>query len=300
VIGKFASLHRFMAWDKPILTDRGGFQIFSLRANAKVDDQGVRFKSHLDGSSFFLSPEAVVDTQNVLDSDIQMVLDYFAPYPAARAQDEKALRLTSHWAARAREHFNKTNRRNFQFAIIQGGLHADLRERSLQELRAMDFDGYAIGGLSVGENEREFRRVLQPLAPRLPADKPRYLMGSGTPEDILFAVENGMDMFDCVLPSRNARNGTLFTSRGPVKIKNEKHKFADQPLDGDCSCYTCRHFPRAYLRHLFMSREILASILNTIHNIHFYLDFMTKIRYAIHSHKFIEFKEDFLALYKGD
>ncbi len=300
VIRRFASLHCFMAWDKPILTDSGGFQIFSLRANAKVDEQGVRFKSHLDGTSFFLSPEAVVDIQNILDSDMQMVLDHFAPYPASRAQDEKAQGLTSQWAARAREHFIKTNRYNFQFAIIQGGLHADLREKSLQELRLMDFDGYAIGGLSVGENQQEFMRILQPLAPCLPVDKPRYLMGSGMPEDILFAVENGVDMFDCVLPSRNARNGTLFTSRGQVKIKNEKYKISDQPLDDACSCYTCRNFSRAYLRHLFMSREILASILNTIHNIHFYLDFMTKIRYAIQSHKFIEFKEDFLALYKGD
>ncbi|MCX6553428.1 MAG: tRNA guanosine(34) transglycosylase Tgt [Candidatus Aminicenantes bacterium] len=300
VIKPFGSLHRFMAWDKPILTDSGGFQVFSLRANARVDDRGVRFKSHLDGSSFFLTPEAVVDVQNILDSDIQMVLDHFAPYPASRAQDEKAMRLTSHWAMRAREHFIKTNQHNFQFAIIQGGLHADLREKSLQELQAMDFDGFAIGGLSVGESRREFQQALQPLAPLLSAGKPRYLMGSGTPEDILFAVENGVDMFDCVLPSRNARNGTLFTSRGRVRIKNEKYRFADQPLDGACSCYTCLHFSRAYLRHLFQAREILASILNTIHNIHFYLDFMTKIRYAIHSNKFIEFKENFLALYKGD
>jgi len=300
VIKQFASLHRFMAWDKPILTDSGGFQIFSLRANAQVNDQGVYFKSHLDGSSFFLSPEAVVDIQNILDSDIQMVLDHFAPYPAGREQDEKALQLTSHWATRAREYFLKTNQHNFQFAIIQGGLYADLREQSLQELRAMDFDGYAIGGLSVGENQQEFQQILRPLAPHLPADKPRYLMGSGTPEDILFAVENGVDMFDCVLPSRNARNGTMFTSRGKVKIKNEKYKLDDQPLDSTCLCYTCRYFSRAYLRHLFMAREILASILNTIHNIHFYLDFMAKIRYAIQSRKFIEFKENFLTLYKGE
>jgi queuine tRNA-ribosyltransferase len=300
VIKPFGSLHRFMAWDKPILTDSGGFQVFSLRANARVDDRGVRFKSHLDGSSFFLTPEAVVDVQNTLDSDIQMVLDHFAPHPASRLQDEKAMRLTGLWAARARERFLQTGRRNFQFAIIQGGLHADLRERSLQELQAMDFDGYAIGGLSVGESLREFQLVLGPLAPRLPAGKPRYLMGSGTPEDILFAVEHGVDMFDCVLPSRNARNGTLFTARGKVRIKNEQYKADARPLDEACSCYTCRRFPRAYLRHLFMSREILAAILNTIHNIHFYLDFMAKIRYAIQSHKFIEFKENFLALYKGD
>jgi len=300
IIGRFGSLHRFMGWNKPILTDSGGFQIFSMKSNARVSDEGVRFKSHLDGSSFSLTPEGVVDIQNILDSDIQMVLDHFAPHPALRAQDEKALRLTGIWAARARERFVGTNRGNFQFAIVQGGLHPDLRLRSLQELAAMDFDGYAIGGLSVGESQADFRRILQPLAPELPAAKPRYLMGSGTPEDILLAVEAGMDMFDCVLPSRNARNGTLFCSGGKVRIKNEKHKNDARPLDEGCSCYTCRNFSRAYLRHLFVSREILASILNTIHNIHFYLDFMAKIRYAIHSAKFSEFKENFLALYKGD
>jgi queuine tRNA-ribosyltransferase len=300
VMKKFGSLHRFMAWDKPILTDSGGFQIFSLQANARVSESGVCFKSHLDGSLFTLSPEDVVDIQNILDSDIQMVLDYFSQYPASRVEDEKALNLTSLWAGRARERFLSTNQGNFQFGIIQGGLHSDLRERSLAELAAMDFDGYAIGGLSVGESQADFQRILAPLAPELPAMKPRYLMGSGTPVDILFAVENGIDMFDCVLPSRNARNGTLFTSHGKVKIKNEKYKSDPHPLDEDCQCYTCRNFPRAYLRHLFMSREILASILNTIHNIHFYLDFMTKIRYAIKSKKFIEFKETFLTLYKGE
>lgn len=300
VIRKFSSLHRFMGWNGPILTDSGGFQIFSLQANARVGADGVRFKSHLDGSLFTLAPEDVVDIQNVLDSDIQMVLDHFATHPASRAQDEKALELTGLWAARARGRFLKTNRGNFQFGIVQGGLHQDLRERSLAQLAAMDFDDYAIGGLSVGESQAEFQRILAPLAPELPEAKPRYLMGSGTPEDILFAVEHGVDMFDCVLPSRNARNGTLFGSRGKVKIKNEKYKGDMRPVDESCSCYACRNFSRAYLRHLFISREILASILNTIHNIHFYLDFMAKIRYAIQSHKFIEFKEDFLALYKGD
>jgi len=300
IIRKFGSLHRFMAWDKPILTDSGGFQIFSLRSNSRVSEQGVRFQSHLDGSRFDLTPENVVDIQNVLDSDIQMALDYFAPHPASRAQDEKALRLTGAWAARARERFAATNRRNSQFAIVQGGLHEDLRERSLRELAALDFEGYAVGGLSVGESQADFQRILRPLAPELPAGKPRYLMGSGTPEDILFAVENGMDMFDCVMPSRNARNGTLFCSQGKIRIKNERYKGDPLPLDEGCSCYTCRNFSRAYLRHLFISREILASILNTIHNIHFYLDFMAKIRYAIHSRGFVEFKENFLALYKGD
>jgi queuine tRNA-ribosyltransferase len=300
VIGRFGSLRRFMGWNGPILTDSGGFQIFSLQDKARVGESGVRFKSHLDGSSFSLTPEDAVDIQNTLDSDIQMALDHFAPHPATRLQDEKALRLTSAWAARARERFLKTNRNNHQFAIVQGGLREDLRRRSLQELAAMDFDGYALGGLSVGESQADFYRIVKALAPELPAEKPRYLMGAGTPEDILLAVENGVDMFDCVLPSRNARNGALFTSRGRVRIKNEKYKDDHRPLDEACACYTCRNFSRAYLRHLFISREILASILNTVHNIHFYLDFMAKIRYAIASRKFIEFKENFLALYKEE
>ncbi len=301
VVRAFGSLHRFMGWSGPILTDSGGFQIFSLRGNARVSEEGVRFKSHLDGSSFFLGPEDAVDVQNVLDSDIQMVLDHFAPHPATRQQDEKAQRLTGRWAARARERFLATRRGNAQFAIVQGGLHEDLRQRSLEELAALDFEGYAVGGLSVGETAAEFRRVLGPLAPRLPEGKPRYLMGSGTPQDILFAVGHGMDMFDCVLPSRNARNGTLFTWRGKVRIKNEKHKADPRPLDEGCACYTCRRFSRAYLRHLFVSREILAAVLNTIHNIHFYLDFMEKIRYAIRSGEFAAFTDRFLAAYQeGD
>ncbi|MBN2346400.1 MAG: tRNA guanosine(34) transglycosylase Tgt [Candidatus Aminicenantes bacterium] len=300
LMGRFGSLHRFMGWNRPILTDSGGFQIYSLQGNSRVGEEGVRFKSHLDGSLFALTPEDAVEIQNVLDSDIQMVLDHFAPHPASRLQDERAMGLTGRWAARARERFLATGRAGAQFAIVQGGLHEDLRQRSLRQLEAMDFEGYAVGGLSVGESPADFRRVLTALAPDLPDAKPRYLMGSGTPEDILFAVGSGMDMFDCVLPSRNARNGTLFTSRGKVRIKNEKYKGDELPLDAHCRCYTCRHFSRAYLRHLFVSREILASVLNTIHNIHFYLDFMAKIRYAIHSHKFIEWKEDFLSLYKGD
>jgi len=296
VISVFGSLRRFMGWDGPVLTDSGGFQIFSLRGNARVGEEGVRFQSHLDGSRFTLSPEDAVDIQNVLDSDIQMVLDHFAPHPASRAQDERALRLTTAWAARARKRFLRSRRGgNAQFAIVQGGLHADLRQRSLAELAAMDFEGYAVGGLSVGESTTEFRSVLGPLAPQLPEDKPRYLMGAGTPEDILFAVGSGVDLFDCVLPSRNARNGTLFTSRGKVRIKNEKYKADPRPLDESCACATCRRFSRAYLRHLFLSREILASVLNTVHNIHFYLDFMAKIRYAILSGAFAEFQSTFLA-----
>jgi queuine tRNA-ribosyltransferase len=300
VIRRFGSLHRFMAWPRPILTDSGGFQIFSLNENARVGREGVKFRSHLDGSSFFLSPEIVVDIQNTLGSDIQMALDHFALYPAARQEDEKALEITSDWALRARERFRQTNRDNFQFGIVQGGLHDDLRRQALETLVAIGFDGYAIGGLSVGEHRGDFERVLANLAPLLPDAFPRYLMGAGTPEEILFAVERGVDMFDCVLPSRNARNGTLFTWSGKVRIKNEKHKADTGPLDEHCPCYTCRHFSRGYLRHLFRSREILSSVLNTIHNVHFYLDFMSKIRYAIRSDKFTDFKETFLALYQGE
>jgi queuine tRNA-ribosyltransferase len=247
---------------------------------------------------FFLSPEDVVNIQNILDSDIQMVLDFFAPYPSEKGENEKALRITHEWAKRARGKFLTTNRNNFQFAIIQGGLFIDLREESIETLKNMDFDGYAIGGLSVGESQKDFKKIVSFLLPRMPAEKPRYLMGSGTPEEILFSVEQGIDMFDCVLPTRNARNGTLFTAQGKIAIKNEKHKTDERPLDSGCKCYTCQHFSRAYLRHLHISQEINSAILNTIHNLHFYLDFMNKIRYAIKQNKFSRFKEDFLSLYK--
>jgi queuine tRNA-ribosyltransferase len=298
VIKKFASLHHFMAWTKPILTDSGGFQIFSIKGNSKVSNSGVTFKSHIDGSSFFLSPEDVVDIQNILDSDIQMVLDYFLPYPSSRSGDEKAMKITHEWAKRSREHFLSRQKRNFQFAIVQGGLFPELRAESTATLEAMDFDGYGIGGLRIGENQKDFEKVITSLLSAMPVKKPRYLMGSGTPEDILFAVENGIDMFDCVLPTRNARNGTLFTSRGKLSIKNERYKSDDKPLDPACSCTTCKNYSRAYLRHLFISKEISSAILNTVHNLTFYLDFMSKIRYAIKHHNFEKFKEDFFALYK--
>lgn len=304
VIKKFSGLHGFIGWGSPILTDSGGFQIFSLQDYSKISTEGVAFKSHLDGSRFFLSPEEVVDIQNVLNSDIQMVLDYFASYPATREEDGRAAELTHRWAQKARRRFlethnpNKENQGQAQFAIVQGGLFEDLREQSLKGLVESDFEGYAIGGLSVGEPRAEFDRIVSFVGPRLPHEKPRYLMGSGTPEEILFAVASGVDMFDCVLPTRNARRGTLFTSRGRLSIKNERFKLDDSPLDPDCSCYTCRHFSRAYLRHLYLSREITSAVLSTVHNIHFYLDFMTKIRYAIELKKFTEFKEEFLSLYK--
>ncbi len=298
VLKQFGSLHRFSAWNRSILTDSGGFQVFSLKGNAKVSEKGVEFKSHIDGSKFFLSPEDVVEVQNVYDSDIQMVLDYFAGYPAAVEQDRRALNITHLWAGRAREKFLSTNRENVQFAIIQGGLHTHLREESVSILSKMDFDGYAVGGLSVGESIEDFQRIVSFVVPKMPGSKPRYLMGSGTPEDILFAVEQGIDMFDCVMPTRNARNGCLFTSSGKLSIKNERFKNDPNPPDPQCGCYTCRNFSRAYLRHLYISREINASIFNSIHNIHFYLDFMLKIRYAIRSNIFQEFKSNFLLNFK--
>jgi len=302
VIGKAGSLHRFIAWDKPILTDSGGFQIFSLSGNAKVTEAGVEFKSHLDGSKFFLTPESVVDIQNTLDSDIQMVLDNFAPNPATAAEDRFALDITSCWAARAREHFLETGKEgNMQFGIIQGGLNEDMRSESLAKLDDTGFDGFAVGGLSVGESREEFDRIISHIVPKMNPDKPRYLMGSGTPEEILFAVEKGIDMFDCVMPTRNARNGSLFTRSGKIAIKNEKHKFDLRPVDDQCGCYTCTHFSRAYLRHLYISREINSPILNSIHNLRFYLDFMRKIRYSIFSDKFPEFRDKFLFEYnKGE
>ncbi len=300
IVARFGSLRKFMGWPGPILTDSGGFQIFSLRSNVRLSQEGVTFRSHLDGSPVFLSPERAVEVQNALDSDIQMVLDHFAGQPASREDDLRALTLTTHWASRARRHFLASGSENAQFGIVQGGLHSDLRARAIDDLIRIGFEGYAIGGLSVGESRSEFERILTDLLPRMPAASPRYLMGSGTPEEILTAVGCGVDMFDCVLPSRNARNGTLFTTRGKVRIKNECHKADESPLDPDCHCYTCRFFSRAYLRHLFMAREILSPILNTIHNVSFYLAFMGKIRYAIRSGGFHQYKQDFLSQYGGE
>ncbi len=297
VIRQFHGLHRFMAWPGALLTDSGGFQIFSLQGRARVDDQGVAFQSHLDGKAFFLTPEDVVDIQDDLDSDIQMVLDHFAGYPASRDDHARAGRRTADWARRARGRFLEKEKRNAQFAIVQGGLHEDLRLESLAELKQIGFDGYAVGGLSVGEPRAEFERIVAYTCPLLPADSPRYLMGSGTPEEILFAVEAGVDMFDCVMPTRNARNGCLFTRRGRLAIKNERFRNDVLPPDPECSCYTCRNFSRAYLRHLYLAREINSAVLNTIHNIRFYLDLLRDIRYSIRLNRFAAFKNAFLSQY---
>ncbi|OQA34572.1 MAG: Queuine tRNA-ribosyltransferase [Betaproteobacteria bacterium ADurb.Bin341] len=281
VVRAHGGLHRFMAWDKPILTDSGGFQVFSLGALRKISEEGVKFSSPIDGTRLFLTPEESMRIQQALDSDIVMIFDECTPYPASRAEAEKSMRLSLRWAARSRAEHDALGNRNALFGIVQGGMYEDLRDESLAGLDEIGFDGMAIGGLSVGEPKEEMARILAHVAPRLPQDKPRYLMGVGTPEDLVAAVQAGIDMFDCVLPTRNARNGHLFTRFGDLKIKNARHKSDTQPLDETCTCYACRHFSRAYLHHLFRAGEILGSLLNTVHNLHYYQTLMAELRAAI-------------------
>jgi queuine tRNA-ribosyltransferase len=278
-IRQVGGLHRFMHWDRPILTDSGGYQIFSLGELVTVKEEGVTFQSHIDGSKHTLSPEMVIEIQKSMGSDIMMCLDECTPYPATREETLQSLKLTTLWARRCREVERSSEKA--LFGIVQGGMHVDLRENSLVDLIELDFDGYAIGGLSVGEDKSTMFTVIAHIGPKLPDQKPRYLMGVGTPEDILSAVKMGIDLFDCVLPTRNARNGLLFTRFGKVSIKNSKYAQDTRPVDEDCQCYTCRHYSRAYLRHLFMAREILSNRLNTIHNLFYYMEFMSSIREAI-------------------
>lgn len=278
-IRRLGGLHAFMHWDHPLLTDSGGFQVFSLNSLVKVSEDGVRFQSHLDGSRHFISPEKAVEIQEALGSDIMMCLDECTPYPASREEAERSLELTLQWSRRCRE--TRQSYSSALFGIVQGGMYSDLRQKSAAGLMEIGFDGYALGGLSVGESKEEMARVIAETAPLLPSDRPRYLMGVGTPLDIWEAVRNGIDMFDCVLPTRNARNGMLFTRRGRMVIKNARYADDPLPIEPGCSCYTCRHYSRAYLRHLYLAEEILAMRLNTLHNLHFYLDFMSEIRRAI-------------------
>ena len=284
-------LHRFMNWDRPILTDSGGFQIFSLGPLRKITEEGVRFQSHIDGSKHFLSPEKAVEIQQALGSDIMMCLDDCTPYPADRACTEKSMALTHRWAKRCR--VAKTGEGQALFGIVQGGLYRDLRRASVEALAEIGFDGYAIGGLSVGEPKALMLETLEATAPLLPAGQARYLMGVGTPEDIVEGVHHGIDLFDCVMPTRCARNGLLFTNHGKVVIKNARYRTDQAPLDETCDCYTCRNFSRAYLRHLFIAREILALLLNTIHNVRFYLALMERIRTAIAGGAFEDFRRSF-------
>jgi queuine tRNA-ribosyltransferase len=281
VIAAHGGLHRFMGWDKPILTDSGGFQIFSLGALRKIGEEGVRFSSPIDGDRLFLTPEESMRIQRVLDSDVVMILDECTPYPTGIDASSSSMRLSLRWAKRSRDEFDRLENPNALFGIVQGGMHETLRDESLAGLIGIGFDGFAIGGLSVGEPKEEMARILAHTALRLPAEKPRYLMGVGTPEDLVHGVMTGIDLFDCVMPTRNARNGHLFTRHGDVRIKNARHKNDPRPLDESCDCYTCRNFSRAYLHHLFRVGEILGAQLNTLHNLRYYQMLMSELREAI-------------------
>ncbi|MDE2117836.1 MAG: tRNA guanosine(34) transglycosylase Tgt [Betaproteobacteria bacterium] len=291
VIEAHGGLHRFMGWDGPILTDSGGFQVFSLGALRKISEEGVKFQSPVNGDKCFLSPEESMRIQRVLNSDIVMIFDECTPYPTDEKTAGESMRLSLRWAERSR-HAHEGNA-NALFGIVQGGMHEHLRDESLRELERIGFDGYAIGGLSVGEPKEDMLRILRHIAPQLPAGKPRYLMGVGTPEDIVDAVLQGIDMFDCVMPTRNARNGMLFTRHGDIKIKNAQYRLDLRPLDGQCACYTCRNFTRAYLHHLHRIGEILGARLNTIHNLHYYQELMGEIRTAIAAGRFGAFAAGF-------
>ncbi len=298
VISKTGGLHKFMNWNMPILTDSGGFQVFSLSALRKVNEKGVEFKSHHDGSSQFFTPETVVNIQRSIGSDIIMVLDECLENPAEYEKVKGSIRLTSEWAMRSKIEFEKTKPnygfKQFMFGIIQGSVYSDLRRQSAESLAEMEFDGYAIGGLAVGEENEVMYDVVENTVEFMPEDKPRYLMGVGTPEDLLNAVERGIDMFDCVMPTRNARNGTLFTSHGKLRLKNLENKFNFNSPDDETDSYTAQNFSVSYLRHLFMSDEILAAQLATIHNLRFYMKLMEDTRKAISENRFLEFKKSFL------
>ncbi|MCE3264917.1 MAG: tRNA guanosine(34) transglycosylase Tgt [Pseudoduganella sp.] len=300
VMSKFGGLHGFMGWDKPILTDSGGFQVFSLGEMRKITEDGVTFNSPINGDKLFLSPEISMQIQRVLNSDIVMQFDECTPYeidgrPATLEEAAKSMRMSLRWAQRSMNEFKAGENPNALFGIVQGGMYENLRDESLEGLEKIDFPGLAIGGLSVGEPKEDMMRILQHVGPRLPENKPHYLMGVGTPEDLVNGVANGVDMFDCVMPTRNARNGWIFTRFGDVKIKNARYKDDKEPLDPTCSCYTCRNFSRAYLHHLHRAQEILGARLNTIHNLHYYLDIMQQMRDALDADRFPDWVQQFHA-----
>ncbi|HWN97784.1 MAG TPA: tRNA guanosine(34) transglycosylase Tgt [Blastocatellia bacterium] len=309
IINKLGGLHRFAGWERAILTDSGGFQVFSLTSLRKMTEEGVEFQSHIDGSRHFLSPEKSMEIQAALGSDIVMCFDECTPFPATREEATKSLELTGRWAGKSKEHLlklqsepavaeragiNIVNPTQALFGIVQGSTYLDLRERSLSGLIGIGFDGYAIGGLSVGEEKSAMFEVISNVAPMMPEDRPRYLMGVGTPEDLVNAVAEGIDMFDCVLPTRNARNGQLFTNRGRINIDNARYRDDPRPADEACTCPVCSRYSRAYLRHLYTTGEILSSVLNSLHNISFYLDTMRRIRQSISLGGFDEFRYSFL------
>lgn len=291
IIKKLGGLHRFMNWHHPILTDSGGFQVYSLGALRKITSDGVLFRSHIDGSRHFLTPRKAIEIQEALGSDIMMCLDECTPYPATFSETEKSLGLTLKWAALCKEAMTSPDQA--LFGIIQGGSYPDLRRQSLEETVPLEFDGYALGGVSVGEPKEIMYKITDAVTPLMPADKPRYLMGVGTPEDIVFAVSRGIDLFDCVIPTRCARHGLLFTNSENVVIKNARWREDSNPIDETCDCYTCKNYSRAYLRHLYFAGEILAMVLNTIHNIRHYMRLMENIRRAISENRFEEFERNF-------
>ena len=296
LVEKLGGVHKFMGWDRAVLTDSGGFQLYSLASIRKIREEGVEFRSHIDGSPYFLSPEKSVEIQTRMGVDIAMAFDECPAYGLSHGEVEKSMLLTHRWAKRS---LSARTGASALFGIVQGGIHPDLRTRSVEEIASMDldggFDGIAIGGVSVGESKEEMFEVVNHTAPLLPQDRPRYLMGVGTPEDLVNGVAAGIDMFDCVMPTRNARNGSLFTSFGKIHIKNAKYADDPRPLDPECSCVTCTTVSRAYLRHLYANDEIAASVYNTIHNVSFYLDLMGAIRQAIASNSFNSFREGFLS-----
>jgi queuine tRNA-ribosyltransferase len=298
LIARRGGLHRFIGWRKPMLTDSGGYQVFSLAARREIDESGVEFRSHLDGALHTLTPERAVDIQANLGSDIAMVLDECPALPSAAAVIDQSLELTARWARRCRDRFLSRPAatqppHQLQFGIVQGGTFPELRAKSAELTVGIGFEGYAIGGLSVGESNETMYETVAATTPHLPPTQPRYLMGVGTPIDLVESVARGVDMFDCVLPTRNARNGQLFTSEGPINIKNAQYVEDDGPVDPACGCYTCRTFSRAYLRHLYMAGEMTGGTLNTLHNLSFYLDTMRRIREAISFGRFEEFKQKF-------
>ncbi|MCT4535941.1 tRNA guanosine(34) transglycosylase Tgt [Halodesulfovibrio sp.] len=300
LVARRGGLQKFNSWNKPILTDSGGFQVFSLSDLRKIKEEGVTFRSHLDGSKHLFTPEKVIQIQRNLNSDIMMVLDECVGFGADKAYTARSLEMTTRWALRCREEYPRGAGDNLLFAITQGGFFKDLRERSIAQLTSEDFDGFALGGLSVGESKEKMMEILYHSAPLLPKDKPRYLMGVGTPLDIINGINAGIDMFDCVLPTRNARNGTLYTSFGKINIKRKEYAEDDGPLDPNCNCYTCRNFSRAYLRHLYQAKELLSFRLNSIHNLTYFLDTVRGARKAIHEGTFAEYKKSYEAIYPNE
>ncbi|MBN2307729.1 MAG: tRNA guanosine(34) transglycosylase Tgt [Candidatus Hydrogenedentes bacterium] len=300
VIERAGGLHRFMAWERPLLTDSGGFQVFSLAQLNKVTREGVRFRSHIDGSEHFLTPEKAIDVEIALGADVIMCFDECTPYPVEKGAAADSMRMTAEWAERCKARWIERDARDQAlFGIVQGSTYEDLRVESVERTVAIDFPGYAIGGVSVGESKEEMQAAVEWVEPRLPADRPRYLMGVGAPEDLVACVERGIDMFDCVMPTRNARNGSLFTSQGKINIKNQRFQTDFGPVDPGCSCPVCRRYTRAYLSHLYRAGEVLALRLNTLHNLFFVLELAANMRQAVRAGRFLEFKQAFLQNYSA-